>query len=106
MFKLDTILAKVKRLTYTTTSWFKQWVYSLTGEQKKWYFVPQNENAPDQWFWKFWQVFKFECDNPFDVEESDRLVIDDVDYEVKAVARFTGASIDRIRCILIKSKND
>jgi len=89
MFNLDTISAQVKRLTYVTDWSFKKWTYASYGTAKKWYFVPQAENAQDQWFGKFGQVFKFECDAPFDVEDSDRLTINSIDYEVKAVARFT-----------------
>lgn len=105
-FKLDTILAKIKTLTYTTDAWYKKSVYGLSGEEKKWYFVAQSEYASDQGRGKYGQVFKFECDYPFAVKEADRLVIEGEEYDVKATVRMTGRTIDRIRCILVKSNNE
>lgn len=106
VFKLDTILAKVKRLWYTTDWAYKKSTYSLTGTEKRGYFVAQSENVQDQGFGKFWQVWKFECDYPFDVQASDILVIENVDYDVKATNRFTWKTLDRVRCILVKSTNE
>ena len=105
-FKLDTILAEIKSLTYTTDWAYKKSTYSLSGVSKKWYFVAQSEYATDQGRWKYWQVFKFECDYPFAVKEADRLVIDSQEYDVKATVRMTWRTVDRIRCILVKSKNE
>ena len=101
-FRLDRDLAKVKRLVNTGG----KSAYQLSWEEKKWYFKPQSENAPDQWFGKFWQVFRFECDVPFDVIASDMLEIDWLDYDVKATAEFKGISINRVRCILVRSTNE
>ena len=105
-FKLDTILAKIKTLTYTADWDYKKSVYWLSGVEKKWYFVAQSEYATDQGRWKYWQVFKFECDYPFPVKEADRLVIDETEYDVKATVRMTWRTIDRIKCILVKSNNE
>jgi len=106
IFRLDTTLAKVKRLWYTADGAFEKGVWNYTDEEKKGYFLPQSENAVDQGFWRFGVVFRFECNAPFDVQEGDRLEINWKIYDVKATEPFKWITIHRVHCILVRSKNE
>ena len=105
-FLLDYYTATVKRLTYTTdTSGIKKSTYSATWTSAKWYLSPEWTNNQDVWLDRFGQIRNFECNAPFDVKESDIVSINNVDYEVKAVARVKWIAIDRVRVVLVLPKN-
>ena len=106
LFKLDYYTATVKRLTYTTdASGNKKSSYSATWTSAKWYLSPSSPNNQDVWLNRFWQLWNFECDYPFDVKESDLLTIDNTDYQVKSFARVKWIRIDRVRVVLVLPKN-
>lgn len=107
MFKLDYSTATVKRLVYATDTYGnKKSTYETSDITAKGYLVPTSVNNQDVWLDRFWLVYNFECDYPFDVKESDVVSIDWTDYKVKSVARFKGIKIDRVRIVLVKEKNE
>lgn len=107
MFQLDYSTATVKCLSYSTDSnGNKKATYTWSGVSVKWYFSPESKNNQEVWLDRFWQVYNFECDAPFDVKESDILTINNVDYEVKSFAHVKWIMIDRIRVVLVLPKNE
>lgn len=107
MFQLDYSTATVKRLVYAEDSnGNKKATYTWSGVSVKWYFSPESKNNQEVWLDRFWQVYNFECDAPFDVKESDILTINNVDYEVKSFAHVKWIVIDRIRVVLVLPKNE
>lgn len=107
MFQLDYSTATVKRLVYTEDSnGNKKATYTWSGVSVKWYFSPESKSNQEVWLDRFWQVYNFECDAPFDVKESDILTINNVDYEVKSFAHVKWIMIDRIRVVLVLPKNE
>lgn len=106
IFKLDYYVATIKRLEYTTNSkGNKKATYKETGTITKGYLSPAWTNNQDVWLDRFGQVWNFECNAPLDVKESDIMVIDGVEYEVKSFARIKWIVIDRVRVVLVLPKN-
>lgn len=106
-FKLDYSTATLQRLSYTTDSnWNKKATYWASEITAKWYLSPVSTNNQEVWLDRFWQMWNFECDYPFDVKESDLLSIDWTEYQVKSYARVKGINIDRVRVVLVLPKNE
>jgi len=107
LFKLDYYTATLMRLVYSTDSnGNKKSTYEATEITAKGYLSPVSSNNQDVWLNRFWQVWNFECDYPFDVKESDIIQIDWVNYQVKSFAHVKWIRIDRVRVVLVLPKNE
>lgn len=105
MFKLFKDKAVVSRVwTYVDDAWNKKsWGFIPTWDTYKWLLKPiEPEDALYvKWFWK---NFQFITKRTADIQESDRLVIDSVEYEVKAEAPWEGITIKYKKILLVLKK--
>jgi len=104
-FLLDQDTAIHKRLTTSVDAWHSKSVYEATWNEYVWYLTPMWTNNQSVWIDRFWQARKFETNQPCDVIESDILVIDNVEYQVKSFAPVKWITIKRVRVILTLPKN-
>lgn len=80
MYSFFTTTAEVKRQSYISN----KSAFALTGKSYKWYFKPASLNdLVDKE--RFGKEFHFTTDYTADIQEGDTLVIDSVEYSVKAV---------------------
>jgi len=101
MYK-DIKQATVYRLGYTTSRWYKKSWYSPINKVFK---GSLKALTLKDWIdvGAFGKEFQFNTDITADIKESDRLVIDWINYDVKWVADFPWITFSRKMLILNKS---
>lgn len=99
IFKKDNQTATVKRLWYTTDSWYKKSGYTATWDTYTWHLKALSLQDGIE-LSNFGKDFLFHTDYDADIKESDRLTIDWVDYDVQGVSKFKGVSFNRLQCAI------
>lgn len=99
VFKHDNQLAVVSRMSYTTDSWYKKSWYSATGKSYTWHLKALSiKDGID--VNNFGKEFSFHTAYDADIKESDKLTIDNVNYDVKWVSKYKGISFSRLQAII------
>jgi len=100
-FTKDTKTATISRL-WTLSSWgFKKSWYNATWKSYVWHLKALSiKNVTE--LSNFWKEFTFHTEYDADILESDKLVIDWVDYDVKWLSKFDWITFSRLICILQK----
>lgn len=100
-FTKDTKTAIVSRLWTTTDAWYKKSWYTATWKSYLWHLKPiAIKYLVD--INNFWKEFEFHTEYSADIKESDKVKIDNIDYDVKGVSLFDWISFSRLVCILQK----
>lgn len=104
MFRKDLTNAIVSRLTYSNVWWYKKGEYILTWKNYNW-----NLKAQTIADWidlnMFWKIYEFHTEIDADIKESDKLIIDWENYDVKGIANFNWYTFSRKMIILNKVEN-
>lgn len=101
-FTKDTKQAQVRRLWYTDDSGYKKSndyaeVWPCYFGKLKALTIKDGVDINN-----FWKEFLFHTDYDADIRESDKLIIDGVDYRVKWVSTHDGITFSRLLCVLQK----
>jgi len=93
MYK-DKQTAEVYRLWYNELNWYKQSWYVSTWNTYNWHLKALTIK---DWIEKesFWKEYEFHTNKDADIKESDRLIINWDNYDVKGVSDFYGEVLNR-----------
>lgn len=102
MFRKYRKTAEVYRAWYTTVDWYSKSWYTNTGNSYQWHLKAESIKKTED-LSMFWKVFSFHTKKTADIITSDRLVIDNINYDVQGVSDFDGVSFDVKQCLVYKT---